>query len=115
MARASNAAPVPVDGQSPSVRQASIDLMVARRDGWSYTECMKPIKVIKTGSLAKPVKAGVKIAPPKKLAKAPRKAVPKRPRVVSATLSGGYRVLGTPIKPKHTTREKIAEAVASLK
>lgn len=37
------------------------------------------------------------------------------PQVASAVLPGGYRVFGTPIAPKHTTRERIAEVIASLK
>jgi predicted CoA-binding protein len=32
-------------------------------------------------------------------------------RVRTALLPGGYRVFGAPVEPKHTTRERIAEAV----
>lgn len=34
-------------------------------------------------------------------------------RLRTAVLAGGYRVFDTPIEPKHTTRERIAEVVAA--
>jgi hypothetical protein len=43
------------------------------------------------------------------------KATTAAPRVRTAILAGGYRVFGTPVEPKHTTRERIAEAVAACK
>jgi hypothetical protein len=34
-------------------------------------------------------------------------------RVRTAVLPGGYRVFGAPVEPEHTTRERIAAAVAA--
>jgi hypothetical protein len=35
-----------------------------------------------------------------------------RVRRPAAVLPGGFRVFDTPLEPKHTTRERIAQAVA---
>lgn len=35
-------------------------------------------------------------------------------KVVSTTLSGGYQVFGSPIRPKHVTPQAILEAVAAV-
>lgn len=58
------------------------------------------------------------LANPANLAPKPAKRhapSPAAKHVVMAALSGGYRVYGTPVEPKHTTRELIAQAVAAVK
>jgi hypothetical protein len=56
--------------------------------------------------------------PAKKIPRGDRKTATKGttacPRVRTAVLPGGYRVFGAPVEPQHTTRERIAEAVAAV-
>jgi hypothetical protein len=47
-------------------------------------------------------------------AKKARRSPQLQLKVASATLSGGYHVFGSPVRPKHVTRQAIIEAVAAV-